>query len=89
MKIAEKKKKKKRNLGNLVFVYMHKKSLSLHCSLMTFVGWYNFGTQGVVSSSYLRCVHFYYYIVYSILKIMVQLYWLYSELEDQQVSPPT
>ena len=70
MKIAEKKEKK----DILVFVYMYMKSLSLHCSLMTFVGWYNFGTQGAVLSSCLCCVHFYYYIVYSILKIMVQLH---------------
>ena len=28
-------------------------------------------------------------LVYSILKIMVQLHWFYSELDDQQVTPPT
>ena len=28
-------------------------------------------------------------LVYSILKIIVHLHWLYSALEDQQVAPPT
>ena len=50
-----------------------------------------FGAKNTLSLSSLRVLYCSYKVqelmVYSLLKPMAQLHWLYSELEDQQVAP--